>query len=227
MYRTGDLARYWPDGNVEFCGRGDDQVKIRGFRIELGEIETVLARHPAVQQAVLLAQDQEQGDRRLLAYVVARRDQPTSSDALRAYLKQQLPDYMVPAAFILLPKIPLTPNGKIDRQALPAPEQASASTYTPPATPTEHAVAAIWAEVLRRHPISTSDNFFDLGGHSLMATQVISRIREHFKVELAMRVLFERPTVREISEEVEKAEPFEEESAILPVSRDAYRAGSK
>jgi len=233
MYRTGDLARYWPDGNVEFLGRGDDQVKIRGFRIELGEIEAVLSQHPAVKQAVLLALEDEHGgqnyDKRLVAYIVAQREQTTSPDALRSYLKQHLPDYMVPAAFVLLPKIPLTPNGKIDRKALPAPEQAQAQTqtYVAPATPTEEAVASIWAEVLRRDRISTNDNFFDLGGHSLMATQVISRIREHFRVELAMRVLFEKPTIQAVSQAVEMAQPLEDDSAILPVSRDAYRAGSK
>jgi amino acid adenylation domain-containing protein len=229
MYRTGDLARYWPDGNVEFLGRGDDQVKIRGFRIELGEIETALSQHPAVKQTVLLALEDEHGDKRLAAYVVAQSGQASSPDALRSYLKQHLPDYMVPSAFVLLPKIPLTPNGKIDRKALPAPEQAQAQTHTyvAPATPTEHAVAAIWADVLRRDQISTTDNFFDLGGHSLMATQVISRIREHFHIELAMRVLFEKPTIQAVSQAVDTAQPIEEDSAILPVSRDAYRASSK
>ena len=229
MYRTGDLARYWPDGNVEFLGRGDDQVKIRGFRIELGEIETALSQHPAVKQTVLLALEDEHGDKRLAAYIVAQSGQASSPDALRSYLKQHLPDYMVPSAFVLLPKIPLTPNGKIDRKALPAPEQAQAQTHTyvAPATPTEHAVAAIWADVLRRDQISTTDNFFDLGGHSLMATQVISRIREHFHIELAMRVLFEKPTIQAVSQAVDTAQPIEEDSAILPVSRDAYRASSK
>ena len=227
MYRTGDLARYWPDGNIEFLGRGDDQVKIRGFRIELGEIEAILAQHLAVKQAVVLALEDEHTDKRLVAYVVPQREQTTSPDALRSYLKQHLPDYMVPAAIALLTKIPLTPNGKIDRQALPAPEQAQTHTYVAPATSTEHAVAAIWAEVLRRDRISTSDNFFDLGGHSLMATQVISRIREHFQVELPMRVLFEHPTVQAVSRAVETADPLEDDSAILPVSREAYRAGSK
>ena len=229
MYRTGDLARYWPDGNVEFLGRGDDQVKIRGFRIELGEIEAVLSQHPAVKQAVVLAQEDEHGDKRLVAYVVPHREQPTSPDALRTYLKQHLPDYMVPAALVTLAKIPLTSNGKIDRKALPPPEHAQAQThaYVAPATPTEEVVASIWAEVLRCDRVSTSDNFFDLGGHSLMATQVVSRIREHFRVELAMRVLFEKPTVQGVSQAVEAAQALGEESdsAILPVSRDAYRAG--
>jgi amino acid adenylation domain-containing protein len=239
MYRTGDLARYWPDGNVEFLGRGDDQVKIRGFRIELGEIETVLSQHPAVKQAVLLAREDEPAalnhggltgglaqDKRLVAYVVAQRQQPTSPDALRSYLKQHLPDYMVPAAIVLLPKIPLTPNGKIDRKALPAPEQAPthAQTFVPPATPTEQVVASIWAEVLRRHPISTADNFFDLGGHSLMATQVISRIRRSLNLDLPLRTLFESPTVAGLAAQIDKS-PRNEAGTVAPPITPVSRVG--
>jgi acyl carrier protein len=147
---------------------------------------------------------------------------------LRAYLKEQLPDYMVPAAIALLPKLPLTPNGKIDRQALPAPEQLETRAYVAPKTPTEAAVASIWAEVLRRQPISTHDNFFDLGGHSLLATQVISRVREQFRVELPIRILFEKPTICDLALAISAAgEDGSEDSnsAILPVSREAYRAG--
>ena len=219
MYRTGDLARYWPDGNIEFLGRGDDQVKIRGFRIELGEIEAILAQHLAVKQAVVLALEDEHTDKRLVAYVVPQREQTTSPDALRSYLKQHLPDYMVPAAIALLTKIPLTPNGKIDRQALPAPEQAQTHTYVAPATSTEHAVAAIWAEVLRRDRISTSDNFFDLGGHSLMATQVISRIRRTLNTDLPLRALFEFPTVAGIAIQIEKLQTNNTELAAPPITR--------
>ena len=233
MYRTGDLARLGPDGNIEFLGRGDDQVKIRGFRIELGEIEAILSQHPSVLQAVLLARptndttDNTIDDKQLVAYIVARPDPTPSPDALRAHLLHHLPDYMLPSAFVFLPKIPLTPNGKIDRQALPAPDQAPANSaaFVPPSTPTELAVAHIWAEVLRKPstPISALDNFFHLGGHSLMATQVISRVREHFCVELAMRVLFEHPTILAFSQAVDAAPPLEED-AIVPVSREAYRA---
>src|SRR6266496_3828314 len=209
MYRTGDLARYGEDGNLEFLGRGDDQVKIRGFRIELGEIESVLARHPAVKQVVVLAREDERGDKRLLAYVVPSRGQVAEvhGEDLRSYLKQQLPDYMVPQAVILLPKLPLTANGKIDRNALPQPEQAQTKTYIAPRTATEQKVVEIWAEVLRRDKsqISGDDNFFDLGGHSLLATQVISRIRRALKIELPLRTLFESPSVARLAAEADKA----------------------
>ncbi|GAC1513124.1 MAG: hypothetical protein NVS1B11_24730 [Terriglobales bacterium] len=231
MYRTGDLARYLPDGNVEFLGRGDDQVKIRGFRIELGEIEAVLARNAGVKQAVLLANEDDHGDKRLLAYVVLNREfkPELTSDALRTYLKQQLPDYMVPSAIVILPKLPLTPNGKLDRKALPAPESAQAQTrtYLAPRTPTEEIVTNIWAEVLRRAPISVDDNFFDLGGHSLMATQIVSRVREQFRVEIAMRVLFDKPTIGELAGAIDAARVNDEtpsESSIVPVGREGYRA---
>jgi len=232
MYRTGDLARYGSDGNVQFLGRSDDQIKIRGFRIELGEIESVLLQHPAVQQAVALAPEDQRGERRLLAYFVAAREQSVSLEALREHLRAQLPDYMLPAALIALPKIPLTANGKLDRNALPSPEQLPHTAQLAPSTATEEVVAAIWAELLRRETISTTDNFFELGGHSLMATQVISRIREHFHVELAMRVIFESPTIQGVSRAVETAralgEDQDEDDAIVPVSREAYfRAGGK
>jgi amino acid adenylation domain-containing protein len=228
MYRTGDLARYLPDSKVEFLGRGDDQIKIRGFRIELGEIESVLAHHGSVKQAVVVAKEDERGDKRLLAYVVRQLGSSGSTDDLRAYLKEQLPDYMLPAAIVSLPKLPLNANGKIDRQALPAPEQIQSQPYIAPRTPTEEVVALIWAEVLRRDRISTDDNFFELGGHSLMATQIVSRVREHFRIELAMRVLFERPTVHGVAEAIVTAQQSgaaDAESAIVPVARESYRAG--
>src|SRR5438552_2423351 len=226
MYRTGDLARYLPDGNVEFLGRGDDQVKIRGFGVELGELESVLRKHPAVKQAVVLTQPDPRGDQRLLAYVVGHRDSQTSADQLRAFVKEQLPDYMVPAAIVTLAKLPLTPNGKVDRQALPAPEEAPTKIYVPPRTPTEEVLANIWAQVLRLDRVGAEDNFFDLGGHSLMATQIVSRVREQCRVELAIRVLFERPTVRGVAEAIDATRESgtgNAESAILPVSRESYR----
>ena len=203
-------------------------MKIRGFRIELGEIEAVLAQHTGIKQAVVLAREDDRGEKRLLAYVVDSREQDLTSEGLRAYLKDQLPDYMVPSAIVLLPKVPLTANGKIDRQALPEPEQVQTKTYVAPRTPTEEVVANIWAEVLRRDKISVEDNFFDLGGHSLLATQVISRVREQFHIELAMKTLFEQPTVVGLSEAIVAAEGSGEDnddSAIVAVRRDAYRAG--
>ncbi len=175
MYRTGDRARYLEDSNIEFLGRGDDQVKIRGFRIELGEIEAVLAHHASIKQAVVIAREDEQGDKRLLAYVVKTRESSGAGDVngedLRTYLKQQLPDYMVPQSVVVLAKIPLNANGKIDRQALPEPEEAQQKTYVAPRTATERTIAEIWAEVLRREKdkVGIDDNFFDLGGHSAQA----------------------------------------------------------
>jgi amino acid adenylation domain-containing protein len=228
MYRTGDLARFDEQGRVEFLGRGDDQVKIRGFRIELGEIESVLTRQAAVKQAVVLAKEDPHGDKRLVAYIVVHRDRSVSAEELKSCLQQHLPDYMVPSAILFLPKIPLTANGKIDRQALPAPEQVQAKIHVGPRNPTEETIAAIWTEVLRRDRISIDDNFFDLGGHSLMATQVISRLREHFRIELGIRALFEKPTVAGLAEAIECASSSAEgsDSPIRPVSREAYRASS-
>jgi amino acid adenylation domain-containing protein len=229
MYRTGDLARYGADRNIEFLGRGDDQVKVRGFRIELGEIEAVLARHESVKQAVVLAREDEQGDKRLLAYVVQSRGKNTTGEELRTYLKQQLPDYMVPQAVVILPKLPLNANGKLDRQALPNPEQAvQAKVYVAPRTRTEQTIAEIWAEVLRKDKskIGVDDNFFDLGGHSLLATQVISRIRSQFSVEVAMRAVFEQPTVEGLACAVEQAQELPVDKAefgIAAVDRETYR----
>ena len=208
MYRTGDLARFGADGNVEFLGRGDDQVKVRGFRVELGEIESVLARHPAVKQAVVLAKEDQQGDKRLAAYVVPARETAALREELRSYLKENLPDYMVPQATVLLAKLPLNSNGKIDRKALPAPEEAvETRAYVAPRNPTEQTIADIWTEVLRKPSgqIGIEDNFFDLGGHSLLATQVISRIRRSLSVELPLRTLFESPTVASLAQQAEAA----------------------
>ena len=229
MYRTGDLVRHIPNaaGAIEFLGRADDQVKIRGFRIELGEIETALLLQIGVKQAVVLAQETEgRSDKQLVAYVVTTGGDRITGEHLRQQLKEQLPDYMVPSAVILLEKIPLTPNGKIDRKALPSPEAAAVQkTYVEPSTPTEQAVAGIWAEVLQRNQISADDNFFDLGGHSLMATQVISRIRQQFSVEIALRTLFESPVLKDLAEAVDSAKASDTQSSgpIRRVSRDAYR----
>jgi amino acid adenylation domain-containing protein/FkbM family methyltransferase len=202
LYRTGDRARYYADGNLEFLGRVDQQVKVRGFRIELGEIEVVLGSHPGVRDAVVVAREDLPGDRRLVAYVVARRTpsgsggaggQPPRDEELKSHLSARLPDYMVPGAFVWLEALPLTANGKLDRQALPAPERTAA--WAAPADPVEELVAGIWAEVLGQERISVHDNFFDLGGHSLLATQVASWIRSVLRVELPLRQLFETPTI--------------------------------
>ena len=198
LYKTGDLARYLPDGNIEFLGRGDQQVKIRGFRIELGEIEAALRQHPVVREAAVLAREDPPGgpsaslrrEKRLVAYVAAE----STAEELRRFLKDKLPEYMVPAHFVFLNSIPLTPNGKIDRKALPAPDRTRPEldkAFVAPRTPTEELLAEIWVQLLHLERVGVHDNFFDLGGHSLLATQAVSRIREVFQVEIPLRRLFE------------------------------------
>jgi amino acid adenylation domain-containing protein len=206
LYRTGDLARHVPGAGIEFLGRADHQVKIRGFRIELGEIEAQLRLHPGVREAVVLAREDEPGERRLVAYVVPAQGAGLGVEALRAGLAGQLPDFMVPAAFVILPALPLTANGKVDRRALPAPDPARERAETSaPRTPVEELLAGLWAQVLRRDGIAVDDNFFDLGGHSLLATQLFSRIREAFRLELPLNLLFEAPTVAGLSTRIEAA----------------------
>lgn len=194
IYRTGDLARYLPDGNIEFLGRVDHQVKIHGFRIELEEIEMTLKQHPLVFQTIVLAQEHIPGDKRLVAYVVL--SGVRNSEELRSFLKERLPDYMVPSIFVMLDSFPLTKSGKIDRLALPTPDRyESGNGYVPPRGPIETSLAKIWAQVLKLERVGVHDNFFELGGHSLLATIAISRIREAFELELPVRSFFETPTV--------------------------------
>jgi amino acid adenylation domain-containing protein len=222
IYRTGDLARYLPDGNIEFLGRGDDQVKVRGFRIELGEIEAVLSRHAAVKQAVVLARaPQENAEKRLVAYLVPHGEHSLATDELRAYLKEQLPDYMVPGNIIVLDKLPLTANGKVDRKALPQPEelQAQEKAYVAPRNPTEEVIANIWGEVLGREGISVEDNFFELGGHSLLATQVISRVRRALDVEVPLRALLESPTAALLARHIENARRSQGGLRLPPITK--------
>ena len=209
LYKTGDLARYLPDGNIEYLGRIDHQVKIRGFRIEMGEIEAVLACHPAVRETVVIAREDVLGDKRLVAYLVPNQEElaPTISD-LRCFLKEKLPDYMVPSTFVMLPALPLTPNGKVDRRALPAPDSSRKELqdkFVAPSTSTEEILAAIWAEVLGLQQVGINHNFFELGGHSLLATSVISRIREAFSIELPLCYVFEAPTIASLSKVIETA----------------------
>ncbi len=201
LYRTGDRVRWMADGTLEYLGRLDEQVKIRGFRIELGEIEAALRQAPGVADCTVIVRDDETGDRRLVAYVVGEAE----AEALRDRLRQSLPEYMVPSAFVALDARPLTSNGKLDRKALPAPELASAEErYVAPRTPVEEVLAGIWTEVLRLERVGVTDNFFELGGHSLLATRVISRIRAVFGVELPLRALFEGPTIAEMAVRVEE-----------------------
>jgi len=208
LYKTGDLARYLPDGNIEFIDRVDRQVKLRGFRIELGEIEAGLSHHPSVREAAVLLQENEPGNQRLVAYIVSH-SKPSIQDSqliesLRSFLKEQLPEYMIPSAFVVLKALPLTPNGKIDRQALPAPSVAAnfTDTFVGPRTPAEEILAEIWSQLLNLKQVGIHDNFFDLGGHSLLITQLLAKVRECFQVELPLRVLFEAPTVAGLAEKI-------------------------
>ena len=206
LYKTGDLARYLPDGNIEFLGRIDHQVKIRGFRIELGEIGTVLSQHPEVRETVVAAREDAPGDRRLVAYVVPNHEPAPSTSELRGFLKQKLPEYMLPSAFVFLNSLPLAPNGKVDRRSLPTPDRSRPDlkeTFVAPRTLVEKVLAGIWSEVLAADKMSIQDNFFDLGGHSLKATQVASRVREAFRIELPVRNLFEAPTIADLAERIE------------------------
>ncbi|HET7463026.1 MAG TPA: amino acid adenylation domain-containing protein, partial [Longimicrobium sp.] len=219
LYRTGDLARRLPDGRLDFLGRIDHQVKVRGFRVELGEIEARLAGHPAVREAVVLVREDAPGEQRLVAYVVG--GEAATAEALRAHLAEALPEYMVPAAYVRLEQWPLTPNGKLDRAALLAPEGGAfaARAYQAPETDTEQALAEIWAEVLRVERVGRLDHFFELGGHSLLAVQVISRVRQVLEVEVALGELFTRPVLADFARELETA-ARSELPPIEPAPRD-------
>jgi thioesterase domain-containing protein/acyl carrier protein len=198
LYKTGDWARYLPDGNIEFLSRLDHQVKVRGFRIELGEIETALKAHPAVNDALVMVRTGETGGKRLVAYVVT--EQKPGSGELRGYLQERLPSYMVPNAFVYLDAFPLTPNGKIDRRALPEPQEAeSVKAFAPPETETERRLVAIWEELLGLKPVGIDDDFFALGGHSLLAMTLVNRVEAAFQVRLPLASLFRTSTVRQLA----------------------------
>ena len=202
MYKSGDLARYRPDGILEYLGRADNQVKVRGYRIELGEIEAAVASHPGVQSCAVLAREDEPGDRQLVGYVSPAKNQSLAAEELRSFLEKRLPAYMVPAHFELLESLPLTHNGKIDRKALPAPSRksvAAAASTDAPRTGTEKALAAIWTELLKVDAVSVNDNFFDLGGHSLMVFKALARIRDAFGVDFPVEDFFETPTIAGIA----------------------------
>jgi non-ribosomal peptide synthetase component E (peptide arylation enzyme)/aryl carrier-like protein len=202
MYRTGDLARLLPGGLIEYLGRADAQVKVRGFRIELGEIETVLERQPGVRQAVVIVREDAPGDQRLTAYVVALERDSVTPDELREALAAKLPDYMIPAAYVFLDTFPLTPNRKVDRKALPVPKASAATrsaNYVPPRTNSEKQVAAIWELLLNSQNVGVTENFFDLGGHSLLVIRLQARLRQQFGWEPSLIELFQYPTIASIA----------------------------
>jgi acyl-coenzyme A synthetase/AMP-(fatty) acid ligase/acyl carrier protein len=203
LYKTGDLARYLPEGNIEFLGRIDHQVKVRGSRVELGEIETVLEQHPIVRQTVVVAREDIPGDKRLVAYLVPNEKETFSVSVLRDYLRKKLPEYMVPNAFLMLEMFPLTPSGKIDRLSLPSPTNLRPvleSAYLAPRTEIEQAIAAIWQEVLRLEKVGVNDNFFDLGGHSLVMAQVRTKLGQKLQRDLSMLELFIYPTINSLAQ---------------------------
>ncbi|WP_164020355.1 non-ribosomal peptide synthase/polyketide synthase [Pyxidicoccus trucidator] len=206
LYRTGDKARWLADGNIEYLGRLDFQVKVRGLRIELGEIEAALELHPQVRQAVVVVREDSPGDKRLVAYVVPPSGEQTpDSSALRDVLKQRLPEYMVPSAFVSMEALPLNSSGKLDRKALPAPDGALTASveFVAPRTPTEQLLASQWSLLLKAPRVGARDNFFELGGHSLLATQVISRIRATFGVDLPISTLFAAPTLEALAASID------------------------
>jgi amino acid adenylation domain-containing protein len=202
LYRSGDLARYLPNGNLEYLGRLDDQVKIRGFRVEPGEIESVLNQYPGLRETVVMAREDFPGEKRLVAYVVSNQEQQLETRALRSFLRGKLPEYMVPSAFVLLDALPLTPNGKVDRRALPAPVQARPDveeSFVAPRDTLEFQLTKIWEQVLGIRPVGVRDNFFDLGGHSLMAVRLFARMTNVFGKKLPLATLFQAPTVEQLA----------------------------
>jgi amino acid adenylation domain-containing protein len=225
LYKTGDRVRYLSDGNLEFLGRFDDQVKIRGYRIELGEISTALSQHPAVKENVVIVREETSTEKRLIAYIVPTSHAVSDHD-FRNFLKAKLPEYMIPSAFVILKSLPLTANGKLDRHALPAPEEivSRETTFIAPRTPVEEVLAGIWGQLLGVKQVSINDNFFELGGHSLLATQVISRIRTTFNVEIPLPQLFESANLAVLATQIEIAMQGEQQEIkpITPVSRNQH-----
>ncbi|NEP63671.1 MAG: amino acid adenylation domain-containing protein, partial [Symploca sp. SIO2G7] len=218
LYKTGDKARYLKDGNIEFIGRIDNQVKIRGFRIELGEIEATLAQHPEVQEVVVIAREDSPGEKRLVAYLVTQKELQITQ--LRSFLKTKLPDYMVPAAFVLLDAIPLTPNGKVDRRALPAPDTDNFSqdtSFIPPRNPLELQLSQIWSEILNIPTLGVQDNFFDLGGHSLLAVRLMARIEKQLGIHLPLTTLFTEPTIESQANLLNTYNDLSSYSPLVPI----------
>jgi len=212
LYKTGDLARYMPDGSIEYLGRNDFQIKIRGLRIEIGEIEEVLTQHPEVREGVVVAREDVPGDKRLVAYLTGKQKAEINLDKLREFLKVKLPVYMVPAAFVQLETFPLTGSGKVDRKALPAPKggRQTKKAYEAPKGRVEQIIAKIWQEVLEFEEVGIHDNFFDLGGHSLLLVRMRNRLQEHFEKEISIVDMFQRPTIKDLAKflsDEQKGEP--------------------
>jgi acyl carrier protein len=230
LYKTGDLARYLPDGSIEFRRRMDQQVKLRGFRVELGEIEAVLASHDAITEAAVVAATDAGGNLRLTAYYVPRDDSPLKTSDLRSFLAEYLPDHMVPAVYVSLNSLPLTPNGKLDRLALPAqatPRPMMEATYVMPGTEAERIIAGIWQEVLEVEKVGINDNFFDLGGHSLLVVQIHRKLEETFKRKLPLFELFKYPTVYSLAQHLTRDDNGMEKKRDQAQTRNAQRSTVK
>jgi aspartate racemase len=220
LYRTGDLARYRANGEIECLGRIDNQVKVRGFRIELGEIESVLAEYPGTRQNVVVAREDTPGDKRLVAYVAVGQGKPLAADALREFLKQKLPDYMLPSRFVFLEALPLTPNGKVDRRALPVPEQLELTPqkgYVAPRNSIESRLVKIWESVLSIRTVGVNENFFELGGHSLLVAKLVRRIEHAFGKKLSMAAIFEAPTIEQQASVLGNSSTLRWPLALVPI----------
>jgi acyl carrier protein len=226
MYRTGDLGRWLADGDIEFLGRNDDQVKIRGYRIELGEIEAKLLEHAGVREAVVVAREDQPGEKRLMAYYTCAESsgqgergerKEVGAEVLRAHLSARLPEYMVPAAYVQLQSLPLTANGKVDRRALPAPDTDAYGVreYEVPVGETETKLAEIWAELLKVERVGRHDNFFDLGGHSLLAIKLVLRIQQNVGIKIDLWEVFEFTHLSELAAQVRSAQFAEFDPADL------------
>jgi len=227
LYKTGDIARYKRDGNIEFIGRIDTQVKIRGFRIELGEIESILSQHPKVRTTVVIAREDIPSDKRVVAYVVVE-DQAQDID-LRSFLKERLPSYMIPSAFVFLAAMPITPNGKIDYRSLPAPDRSSTQlkeNFVPPSNPTQETLAKIWSQILGVERVGINDDFFDLGGHSLLSVRLLSEIEKAFNYQIPLSSFFKISTIAEIEDLIgsQTQETIFEQESSLGLNFDDYRA---
>ncbi|NBD32904.1 MAG: AMP-binding protein, partial [Cyanobacteria bacterium] len=210
LYKTGDLARYLPDGNLQYLGRKDNQVKVRGFRIELGEIEAILAQHSAIIEAAVTVKSNDSGTSRLFAYIVPKTD--VTNEELKQFLSQKLPNYSIPSGFIVLDSLPLTPSGKVDRRSLPEPQIARSElttnyTYTPPSSNLEQQIAEIWQDLLQVDKVGIHDNFFDLGGHSLLIVQVRSRLETLLNREIPLVTLFQYPTIQALATYLNQQSP--------------------
>jgi acyl carrier protein len=233
LYRTGDLARWLEDGNIEFLGRIDHQVKIRGFRVELGEIESRLLNYPWIKEVVVLVREEKNGDKYICAYFVS--DSEYRISELRESLSKELPDYMIPSYFVQMEKIPLTSNGKIDRKALPKPELKVGESYTAPRNEIEKKLVGLWSEVLDKDALHTSqlqssigidDNFFQLGGHSLKATILVSRIEKAFSVKIPLSEIFKNPGIRELAGYIKDAVRWKYEYIELVEKKEYYTLSS-